>query len=272
MNQFIELIKALSPSDITSTLMTVFIIFMIWMYKELRASFLENRKNDQQRIEKALETYTEAEIETFKYINNKSDFYLSVEKISKCLVLLSPRLVEMFNKLKEETNHIDQRAAIIMFRKELNKEITLLKSEQVNPIITSDSSGDLMATIENFAKSKVAPFLLPVFHTYLIFVLVFVILFFIVSLFTVGSIIKGLSIVLLFFDLVIYFIFQCAVISEGFMKKRFNYKGYNFPFYIIFCFTPVVFLFTHDWYIVLFIFSLSILYVVFFIKVTLKRA
>ncbi|WP_017691502.1 hypothetical protein [Paenibacillus sp. PAMC 26794] len=271
MSHFIDLIKELFARDISTTLATVFIIFMVWMYKELRTNYLENRKIDQQRFEKALEIYTEAEMEVYKYINNRSDFFLSVEKISKASVLFPPRLVENFNKMKEENNSFDQRAAMINFRKELHKEIALLKSEQINPIITSDSSGDLMVSIENFAKSKVAPFLTPVFHTYLIFILLFVVLFFISSLFTARSALEGIEIVLLFFDLTIYFILLCAIISEGFMKGRFNHKGYNWPLFIIFCITPVVFIFTTVWYVVSCIFLLFLFYMSYVRKKSFNR-
>ncbi|WP_315370676.1 hypothetical protein [Paenibacillus xylanexedens] len=266
MNYFLEFIKGLIPNDGVSLLVIVIIILLFWMYKELRANYLESSKLDQQRFEKALEIYTEAEIEVYKYVQRKTDFYHAVEKISKATVLFPNRLVETFNRLREEDNQIDQRAAMINFRKELQKEISFLKSEQINPLITSDSSGDLMVTIESFVKAKIAPFAIPFFHAYLNIILLIIVLYFILSLIAASTAIEGIEVFLLSFDLYLYFIILFAIISEGFIKKRFIHNIYNWIFLIIFFFSPIVFLFTREWYVVFVIFLLFTLYLGYFRK------
>ncbi|PRA03859.1 MULTISPECIES: hypothetical protein [Paenibacillus] len=271
MNYFLDFIKGVVPNNGTYLMITVIIVLLFWMYKELRANYLESIKLDQQRFEKALEIYTEAEIEVYKYVQRKTDFYDAVEKISKATVLFPNRLVETFNRLREEDNQIDQRAGMMSFRKELQKEISFLKSEQVNPLITSDSSGDLVVTIESFFKSKIAPFAIPLFHAYLNFILLILVLYFILSLISASTAIEGISIFLLSFDLYSYVIILFAIISEGFIKKRFIHKIYNWTFLIIFLFIPIVFLFNRDWYVGLVIFLLFTFYIGYFRKKSLKN-
>jgi hypothetical protein len=53
------------------------------MYKELRSNFLENGKSNQQRVDKALDIYSDIEFEIYKYLNDKSDLFIVAEKISK---------------------------------------------------------------------------------------------------------------------------------------------------------------------------------------------
>lgn len=43
------------------------------MYKELRSNFLENSKSNQQRVDKALDIYSDIEFGIYKYLNEKSD-------------------------------------------------------------------------------------------------------------------------------------------------------------------------------------------------------
>ncbi|WP_127537570.1 hypothetical protein [Paenibacillus illinoisensis] len=272
MNYFLEFIKNFIPTAGLSTVVIVIVVLLFWMYKELRANYLESKKVDQQRIEKAIDIYTEAEIEVYKFVHRKTDFYYAVEKVSKASVLFSNRLVEKFNTLREEDNQMDQRAAMINFQKELQKEIVLLKNEQHNPLITTDSSRDLMLSIENFVKTKIAPFIIPLFHTYLNFMLLILALYFILSLISASTVIEGIEIFLLSLDIYIYFIILCAIISEGFIKKRFDRTIYNWIAFIIFVLTPLVLLITKAWYVVLVIFLLFAFYIGYVNKKTLKKS
>jgi hypothetical protein len=101
---FIEFLRTLFPDSTSAAISIIVTVLVFWMYKELRSNFLENSKSNQQRIDKALDIYSDIEFEIYKYLNEKSDLFTVAEKISKASSLLPYDLLKLFIKLKETTN------------------------------------------------------------------------------------------------------------------------------------------------------------------------
>ncbi|QAY67536.1 hypothetical protein [Paenibacillus protaetiae] len=140
MDYIIEFIKGSFPNTTEAILAVVFLILVAWMYKELRASYIENNKSDQQRLDKALDSYSELDLEIYKYIQDKSDLFSVIEKVSKSVVFLPTDLLKQYDYLKRIENDNELKEVLKEFQQGILKEISRLKFKQVDTIVSKNES------------------------------------------------------------------------------------------------------------------------------------
>ncbi|WP_405176534.1 hypothetical protein MHI27_14120 [Paenibacillus sp. FSL H8-0261] len=102
MSYIIEFLRTLFPDSTSAAISIIVTVLVFWMYKELRSNFLENSKSNQQRVDKALDIYSDIEFEIYKYLNDKSDLFIVAEKISKASSLLPYDLLKFLLSLKRQ--------------------------------------------------------------------------------------------------------------------------------------------------------------------------
>src|SRR5690606_13367588 len=89
--------------DTKSALIYLILTFLtLWMYKELRKNYMESRREKLLRFEKAIECFSDVELEIYKFISEKSDFYAIAEKVSRASSLMPYNLIMKYNRCKEE--------------------------------------------------------------------------------------------------------------------------------------------------------------------------
>lgn len=174
-----DLIKTLGSDPKVTGIVIVFVVFISWMYKEMRNNFVESNKLNQARIDKALELYSDLDLEVLKLLNEKSDIPAVIEKVSKSVHLLPYELLKLYEELKgSEGNEATEK--LINFQKQLGKEVYRLKLCQVDAVSYENRKG-IFHTIEYYFKTMISPFLKPLLNTFinisLIFLLVVLIIF-----------------------------------------------------------------------------------------------
>lgn len=146
MSCFIEFLRTLFPDSTSAAISIIVTVLVFWMYKELRSNFLENGKSNQQRVDKALDIYSDIEFEIYKYLNDKSDLFIVAEKISKASSLLPYDLLKLFIKFKETTEESLKRELLLKFHNDIEKEIYSLKLKQFDTV-TFKSDKNIAASI-----------------------------------------------------------------------------------------------------------------------------
>ena len=112
MSYVVDFVKTAFPNSTEAFIYITLILFTLWMYKETRSSYIENSKLKQQRTDKALDCYSELELEIYKYLNDKSDFFNVVEKMSKAASIMPYKLLKECTRCKRE-NDIEKRKELI---------------------------------------------------------------------------------------------------------------------------------------------------------------
>lgn len=247
MNYVIDFIKTIFPNPIKASIVICLTVLIIWIYKELRNNYLENNKLYQQRIEKALDYYSELELEIYKYLKGENDFFVVIEKMSKGYSLMHYGLLRQCNKIKDLNDEIQKKDLLEKIQKEVRNEIKKLKFDQTDPVILKREK-DFMTIILNYIKTKIFPFVIPWIHTVynLFFLLIVLIIFFAVV--SGSSETEQILNASLIFVVGAYLIFFYTYISEGFLKKRFKHSILNWTLFLLFIILPPIFCFIGPWY------------------------
>ncbi|MEK4349805.1 hypothetical protein MKX41_03095 [Paenibacillus sp. FSL R5-0475] len=218
------------------------------MYKELRSNFLENSKSNQQRVDKALDIYSDIEFGIYKYLNEKSDLFTVAEKISKASSLLPYDLLKLFIKFKETTNESLKREMLLELHKDIEKEIYSLKFKQVDPV-TFKSDKNIAASVEYYIKTKIAPFGIPFIYTYFNFVFLLLLILLIALIDSAATVTEQIFLISLIFASLSYLMVLYNIISEGFLKRRFQRSYINWILLLIFALgMPSLMVFTDAWF------------------------
>ncbi|MBT2289311.1 hypothetical protein J7E73_09210 [Paenibacillus albidus] len=144
MSYTIEFIKSMFPDSLTAAIVIILTVLVFWMYKELRNNFLESSKSNQQRIDKALEAYSDLEFEIYKYSNERSDLFTVTEKMSKASSLMTYDLLKQYIKFKETTDEALKKDLLLKFHKEVENEIYRLKFMQTDSVtFKTDKDGSV---------------------------------------------------------------------------------------------------------------------------------
>ncbi|MUG71945.1 hypothetical protein [Paenibacillus validus] len=247
MNYVVEFIKSIFPDTSTAFFVIALTLFSLWMYKEMRSSFVEGVKNNAQRADKAIDCYAELELEILKLLNEKSDHFAVAEKVSKASSLMPYALLKKCNGWKDESDTEKQNEILKEIHKELRNEILSLKLKQSDPITykTDDTFVDFIAV---YVKTKLAPIGLPFLHTFINLCIIFFI-------FLYGNIVineslmsqKVLYISLIFVG-ILYFLLLNIIISLVLFKGRFKHSILNWVLFSVFIILPILLFFVGPWY------------------------
>lgn len=233
MSYTIEFIKSLFPDSFTAAITIILIVLVFWMYKELRNTYLENNKSNQQRIDKAIDTYSDLEFEIYKFFNERSDLFTVTEKISKAISILPYEFIKKYVKIKETTDESLKKDLLREFHKEIEEEIVSLKLRQLDSI-TLRNDKDIFTIVDRYIKTKIAPFGVPFIHTYVNISFLMLLVLFSISILSATSPKKQILILTLVFAALFYLVFLYLIITEGFIKKRFKHSFTNWILFLIF--------------------------------------
>lgn len=248
MSYTIDLIKSLFPDTITAAVAIVLLVLVFWMYKELRSNYLEDNKSIQLRIEKALDIYSDVELEIYKYFNEESDVSTVTEKISKATSNLPYEFIEKYNKFKEITDEVLKKDLLSEFHKEIKEEILRLKSKQLDSV-TLKGNKNIFIAVDHYIRTKFAPFGVPFIHTYVNITFLMLLIFFAVSLLSATSIKEQIWLFSMVFAAFFYIVFLYLIITEGFIKQRFKHSFKNWILFFMFLpGLPVAVIFTEAWF------------------------
>lgn len=260
MSYFIEFLRSIFTDSTTAAISIIIAVLAFWMYKELRSNFLENSKSTQQRVDKALDIYSDIEFEIYKYLNDKSDLFIVAEKISKASSLLPYDLLKLFIKFKETHEEPLKRELLLEFHNDIEKEIYSLKFKQVDSV-TFKSDKNIAASIEYYIKTKISPFGIPLIYTYfnLMFLLLLILLFALII--SASTIKEQIFLISLIFAAPSYLMVLYNIVSEGFLRKRFKHTYTNWILLLIFLFgMPSLILFTGVWFRGILVFVMIFIY------------
>lgn len=265
MNYVIDFIKSIFPNTTIAFFLIALAILTFWMYKELRTSYFETIKNNQQRIEKAIDLYSDLELELYKFLNEKSDFYNVTEKISKASSIMTYEILLKCNQCKLEVN-IEKRTENLNNLYDLiKKEIVSLKLIQIDSV-TFKSDDTVFDFAENYVKTKIAPFIIPLFQTVLNMLFLLIIIFFTSIVLNESSSTFRILYISVIFAVMIYIMLINIIVSAIIMKKRFKNSIFNWFLFSLFAIVPPVLFFVGPWYRGILTIILMFLYAFYVIK------
>ncbi|GGF83977.1 hypothetical protein [Paenibacillus aceti] len=248
MSYIIDLVKSLFPDTITAAVAIVLLVLVFWMYKELRSNYLEDTKSIQLRIEKALDIYSDVELEIYKYFNEESDLFTVTEQISKATSILPYEFIKKYNKFKEITDEAVKKDLLNEFHKEIKEEILRLKLKQLDSVTLKENK-DIFMAVDHYIKTKLAPFGVPFIHTYVNIIFLMLLVLFAISLLSATSIKEQVWIFSVVFAALFYIVLLYLIITEGFVKKRFKHSFKNWILFFMFVpGLPVAVIFTEAWF------------------------
>ncbi|NRF95570.1 hypothetical protein HQN89_32550 [Paenibacillus frigoriresistens] len=142
----------------------VFLLIVLWMYKEIRKSYTETKKENASLLIQTLNVYMQLKIDLMKYLDGLIDFYTLNEKISTNICTFPYPLRFIMNEWIDSKG-VDE----ISFQKivdKLNVEIKYLILKQDKKYDSRNEEGVTLPLI-NFMKGIVGPFYIPLVHTFL---------------------------------------------------------------------------------------------------------
>ncbi|MHB8124189.1 MAG: hypothetical protein ACYDEJ_00880 [Desulfitobacteriaceae bacterium] len=78
-----SIIKALQNGQIGALLAATFFVFLIWFYREIRNTLIDNEKTNLERVDKALSVYGELKAQMYAYQNGFLDKTSLIKELSK---------------------------------------------------------------------------------------------------------------------------------------------------------------------------------------------
>lgn len=269
MNNVIDLIISAFPDTATALFTVIFILITLWMFKQLRTSYIESSNSNIQRTDKAIDYYSDLEFEIYRYFNDKSDFMPIADKISKASSLMPIKILEKCNQCKKE-NDLEKRNDLLKeLHKQLQNEIISLKNTQSDPV--TFKSIDSIFLIENYIKTKISPFLIPLAQTFINLILLLVVISLTFTVISATSLTQKTLYISLIFVVVFYALLVHLIISQVIIKKRFDNSVLNWFLFSLFLILPPVFFFIGSWYRGIIIFILMIIYAIYVSKKSIKE-
>ncbi|MFD2747172.1 hypothetical protein ACFSTH_12840 [Paenibacillus yanchengensis] len=214
------------------------ITIILWMYKETRSSYVENMKQHQQRADKAIDCYSELELELFKYINENSDINTVYEKMAAASFIMTSDLMKKCFEIKIAENEERRVKLLRELHSNLVTEIKEVKFNQHNPITFKSDDG--VKFMEHYVKTKVAPFLYPLLQTFFNIVFLIVAVWLIVHLLSIQSMTEQIQFIGTITGVICYGLMINLAISLVIMKKRFKHTFINWTVSAFFIISPSI--------------------------------
>lgn len=245
------LIKAIQNNQTETFMLAAIIVAIVWLYKEIRNTYIETEKMNNERVNKALEIYAELQIELCNYSDNQTSLEA---KLIKAYPYLPKNLLSKFIdwkiwKKEEDTNTL---------LKELGEEIFRIKRIQRDAV--SYKAIDSIDSMEYFLNSiKAASFVQPL-KLFLVTIISVSCILVAINVFLKSDVFRKIYVVFISVDLVFYFLF--AMIFVGVLyEKRFINKIKNWGLLILFVFVPAFMLGFKQWYLPIIAFVLFLIYI-----------
>lgn len=272
MEQVVKFIEGIFPNKLTATFVILLVTLAFWIYKESRASYISNVKIKQEKMEKVATAYMELDLEIDNYFKGASTMSDFINKLSKHHMILPYESLKRFQKLKSSTDEAEKNIMLRKYQKEFQSVILKLKYVQEDASFGSDRA-DIVQSIENYVKARIAPFIMPLAHTFIIlFSLFFIIYLILIPIASEGSILLQIKIVFNIFSLFLGIMVLLATVNEGISNKRFKKPLRDTVIFVIF---TVVFismiLFVKVWFSGIILVAVIILYAFILSKYSLKE-
>ncbi|MFD0682422.1 MULTISPECIES: hypothetical protein [unclassified Paenibacillus] len=152
----------------------IFVIVILWLFKEVRARYIKDDETTINRIDKSLESLGVLEGSMIKYLDSSTDENkkLVKEAISKSYSHLPQRLYKDASLIMDDL----KRDKIKSFLGEIRKEVTRYKlvQEKKFPIFFGESASDIVNYYWHYFRTFFIPFTMTYAHLMLIFLVIYV--------------------------------------------------------------------------------------------------
>lgn len=258
------LIKAIQNNQTETFLIAGVVAIIIWLYKEIRNTYIETEKINIERINKALEVYAELQIELCKYVDNVGSDIALESKLVKAYPYFPKSLLDRFVDWKIWQSEQDTKKLL----EELGKEILRIKFIQKDvvsykPTDSIDSIGYFLHSIK--ASSYIQPFK---FLTGALVAIYFILVA--ISYFEKADVLGGICIILTFINSFFYFIFFMIFI-DTLSQKRFINSLKNWLFLVLFIVFPAITMVFYQWYFTCISFVLFWIYIKFILPKSMQN-
>ncbi|CAN7766555.1 hypothetical protein LJR153_007284 [Paenibacillus sp. LjRoot153] len=247
MNYLFDLIKTIFPDPQSALLIIVLTVVGISMYRQLRTTVLESQKNLIIKTEKAIEVYSELEIEMKRIIRERLEISPLEMKISKAKVFIPYELLKEFDEWFDSDDVEEKYESLKALRKKLKEEILRLKRTQYDPI-TYQNNGGITEYIGVYFKTKLSSLVEPLVHTGII-------LFVSLTVFLIFSVLntthywkEKVLIISVLVAFVLFIMILDIIVSEIMMKKRFKNSTVNWSIFGLFLITTFLLIFIGPWF------------------------
>ncbi|UKS27297.1 hypothetical protein LOZ80_38690 [Paenibacillus sp. HWE-109] len=194
----------------------VFLLIVLWIYKEIRKTYTENKKENATLLTQTLNVYMQYKIDLMKYQDGLIDFYTLNEKFSPNISTFPYPLRFIMNEWIDSKG-VDENS----FQKivnNLNVEIKYLILKQDNKYDSRNEEG-VSLPLMNFLKGIVGPFYIPLLHT-LLNVLMVIFLGIIVLIAFSGDMYDNTLNISIIFNILFYALILETVLMEIVKKRR----------------------------------------------------
>ncbi|NHN34416.1 hypothetical protein [Paenibacillus agricola] len=241
----------------------IFILIVLWMYKEIRMKYIGNKKDDEELLCRTLSIYMETKLELLKYQAAKIDIYVLNEKLTRNISVFPYPLRYSINEWITSKGINSHSLQKIIDR--LNDEINYLLLKQDNRYDSRNEEGIVLPTFV-FIRRIFDPFFIPLFYTFLILFVIFFLGFMIIVA-NNGDIFTKFLGYSLIFNTIMYVIFVESSVMQLIKKRRvFSSLGYTIS--AGFIILSLILFIWGPWYRGLILFCLLVFYLFFFIKNT----
>jgi len=168
MDQIIKFIEGIFPDQFTAALVIIMILVIFWVHKESKANYIDKNKARQMKIEQISKAYMELDLEIDSYITGQSSFLVLIQKFANNSAVLPYEGIQRYQKLKSCMDEADRIIILEKFQKEFQSVVLNLKNYQEDASLGS-SKMDALQFVEDYIKSRLAPFIMPMIYTCLNF-------------------------------------------------------------------------------------------------------
>jgi hypothetical protein len=235
------LIMAIQNNHTETFLIASIVAVIIWLYKEMRNTYIETERNNYDRATKALEIYAKLQIELCKYIDSRSSDVLLENILTKAYPYLPKSLLIRFMnwRIRKTEDNID---AILQ---ELEKEI--LRIKRIQKDVVSYRPDDYIRSIRYFLHSiKASSYIQPfIFFTGLLFTILYISLS--VYQFSISDNWEKICVIFTFMNSIFYFLF-IMLFMENVFEKRFINSLKNWLYLALFIVLPAITTVFYEWY------------------------
>lgn len=246
MNYIADLINSIFPDPQTALFFIVVSLFGYWIYKQIRASIVENEKSIIIKTEKAIEAYLELDFEIRKVLKDRSGL-LKDSKVTIAAPYLSYDILKevqvWIDTPEQEINYEDLKKIQINLRSEFKR----LKLTQLDSV-TYKNNGGLTEFIHVYFKTKLSSFIEPLFHTAVILFTIMAVILFMSAFVETTELTERVLILSLLVGLVVFIVVLDLIISEVLFQKRFVHSPLNWIFLVVFFMLNLILVFLGPWF------------------------
>lgn len=248
MSYLAELIKSIFPDPQTALFLIVLSLIAMWMYKQFRTNILESQKNLVIKTEKAIDIYSDLDVEIKKTLREHLELSLLETKISKSKAYLPYELMNEFDVWIESDDGEEKYNALKVLRSKLREEILRLKRTQNDPISYQNNNGGITEFIEIYIRTKLSSFIEPLFHTGITLFISLTAFVLITVVATTEDWTQKVLLVSILVAIILFILILDIIVTMIMMKKRFKHSKTNWILFGLFIVAFLVLLFYGPWF------------------------